>query len=67
MGCPKWYEGRENVAPPEFLWDLALKNLSRSRNTSSPIEYNIDDFMENQVEEEEEKDMVQRSGQEGKS
>ena len=62
----QWYKGYEDLAPKEFLWDLALKNTSRSRKKLLPILYNIDNFME-MMEEEGEKEMAQQSDQEGAS
>jgi hypothetical protein len=61
---PKWYEGCENVAPNEFLWDLALTNTSRLRKETVPIDNKVDDFMEKIMEEEEDQERVllQRNG-----
>lgn len=40
-----WFKDFE-AAPKEFLWDIALKGMSRSKNKKLPIEYNMDEYME---------------------
>jgi hypothetical protein len=48
-----WYDhaseesfGDYELAAKEFLWDLALKSMSWSKNSSLPIQYTMDEFME---------------------